>query len=152
MLCWEPADKRPPAALQRVFCFLASQHRQYAVISSWSGWRLACGLNVWNVAQLANALVSVLGVSVRQDQQKRRSKFYILPRAKKSRFPEKFPEKRPKIAWVKVQVHWFCQNPFWYLFFQLQKMGAKKPGSRWNFWVFRVDIFFGSTRWQAAPF
>ena len=21
----------------------------------------------------------------------------------------------------------------------------------WNFWVFRVDIFFGSTRWQAAP-
>ena len=32
--------------LQRVFCFLASQHRQYAVISSWSGWRLACGLNV----------------------------------------------------------------------------------------------------------
>ena len=32
--------------LQRVFCFLASQHRQYAVISSWSGWRLACGFNV----------------------------------------------------------------------------------------------------------
>ena len=32
--------------LQRVFCFLASQHRQYAVISSWSGRRLACGLNV----------------------------------------------------------------------------------------------------------
>ena len=31
---------------QRVFCFLASQHRQYAVISSWSGWRLACGFNV----------------------------------------------------------------------------------------------------------
>ena len=32
--------------LQRVFCFLASQPRQYAVISSWSGWRLACGFNV----------------------------------------------------------------------------------------------------------
>jgi len=33
--------------LQRVFCFLASQHRQYAVISSWDGRRrLACGLNV----------------------------------------------------------------------------------------------------------
>ena len=31
---------------QRVLCFLASQHRQYAVISSWSGWRLACGFNV----------------------------------------------------------------------------------------------------------
>ena len=31
------ADKRPPAALQRVFCFLASQYRQYAVVSSWSG-------------------------------------------------------------------------------------------------------------------
>ena len=32
--------------LQRVLCFLASQHRQYAVVSSWSGWRLACGFNV----------------------------------------------------------------------------------------------------------
>ena len=147
MLCWDPADKRPPAALLRVLCFLASQHRQYAVFSSWSGMGLACGFNVWNVAQPANALVSVLGVGVRQDQQKRRSKFYILPRAKTSRFPEKTPEKRLKMPWVKVQVHWFCQNPFWYLFFRLQKLGAKKPGSRWNFWVFRVDIFFGSTRW-----
>ena len=35
-----------PLRWQRVLCFLASQHRQYAVISSWSGWRLACGLNV----------------------------------------------------------------------------------------------------------
>ena len=32
--------------LQRVFCFLASQHRQYAVVSSWSGMGLACGFNV----------------------------------------------------------------------------------------------------------
>ena len=32
--------------LQRVFCFLASQRRQYAVVSSWDGRRLACGLNV----------------------------------------------------------------------------------------------------------
>ena len=32
--------------LQRVFCFLASQHRQYAMVSSRSGMGLACGLNV----------------------------------------------------------------------------------------------------------
>ena len=34
----------PP--LQRVFCFLASQHRQYAVVSSWNGMDLVCGFNV----------------------------------------------------------------------------------------------------------
>ena len=62
-------------------------------------------LREMRLSVMANALASVLGVRIRQDQQKRRSKFYILPRAKKSRFPEKFPEKRPKIAWVKVQVH-----------------------------------------------
>ena len=54
---------------------------------------------------MANALASVLGVRIRQHQQKRRPKFYILPRTKTSRFPEKTPEKRPKIACVKVQVH-----------------------------------------------
>ena len=54
---------------------------------------------------LANALASVLGVRIRQHQQKRRSKFYILPRAKTSRFPEKSSEKRLKMPWVKVQVH-----------------------------------------------
>ena len=32
--------------LLRVLCFLASQHRQYAVFSSWSGMGLACGFNV----------------------------------------------------------------------------------------------------------
>ena len=32
--------------LQRVFCFLASQHSQYAMVSSRSGMGLACGLNV----------------------------------------------------------------------------------------------------------
>ena len=32
--------------LQRVLCFLASQHRQYAVVSSWSGMGLTCGFNV----------------------------------------------------------------------------------------------------------
>ena len=37
---------------------------------------------------------SVLGVRIRHNQQKRRSKFYTLPRAKTSRFPEKTPEKR----------------------------------------------------------
>ena len=40
------AHKDLPLPAQREVCFLASQHRQYAVISSWSGWRLACGFNV----------------------------------------------------------------------------------------------------------
>ena len=62
-------------------------------------------LREMRLSVMANALASVLGVRIRQHQQKRRPKFYILPRAKKSRFLEKFPEKRPKIAWVKVQVH-----------------------------------------------
>ena len=57
-------------------------------------------------------------------------KFYVLPRVKKSRFPEKFSEKRLKKPWVKVQVHRICQSPFWHLFVTLLKMGAKKPGSR----------------------
>ena len=35
-----------PLNWQRVLCFLASQHRQYAVFSSWSGMGLACGFNV----------------------------------------------------------------------------------------------------------
>ena len=34
--------------------------------------------------------------------------FYVLPRVKKSRFPEKFSEKRLKKPWVKVQVHRIC--------------------------------------------
>ena len=105
----------------------------------------------WNRSSLLMCMAHTLGMSIQQHQQKSLLKFYVLPRAKTSRFPEKFSEKRLKMPWVKVQVHWFCQNPFWYLFFRLQKLGAKKPGSRWNFWVFRVDIFFGSTRWQAAP-
>ena len=57
-------------------------------------------------------------------------KFYVLPRAKTSRFPEKTPEKRLKKPWVKVQVHRICQSPFWHLFVTPLKMGAKKPGSR----------------------
>lgn len=50
-------------------------------------------------------MAHTLGMSIQQHQQKSPLKFYVLPRAKTSRFPEKFPEKRPKIAWVKVQVH-----------------------------------------------
>ena len=73
---------------------------------------------------------SVLGVRIRHNQQKRRSKFYTLPRTKKSRFSEKFSEKRLKTPWVKVQVHRIWQSPFWHLFVTLLKMGAKKPGSR----------------------
>jgi len=121
----------PPLRWQRVLCFLAAQHRQYAVISSWSGWRgLPAVLTSEMPHSCANALASVLGVRIRQDQQKRRSKFYILPRTKKSRFPEKFSEKRLKKPWVKVQVHRICQSPFWHLFVTPLKMGAKKPGSR----------------------
>ena len=92
-------------------------------------------------------MAHTLGMSIQQHQQKSLLKFYVLPRAKTSRFPEKFSEKRLKMPWVKVQVHRICQNPFWYLFFRLQKLGAKKPGSRWNFWAFRADIFFGSAWW-----
>ena len=54
-------------------------------------------------------------------------KFYVLPRVKKSRFPEKFSEKRLKKPWVKVQVHRICQSPFWHLFVTPLKMGAKSP-------------------------
>ena len=35
-------------------------------------------------------------------------KFYDLPRAKASRFPEKSSEKRLKTPWVKVHVHRIC--------------------------------------------
>ena len=78
----------------------------------------------------ANALASVLGVRIRQDQQKRQSKFYTLPRPKKSHFSEKSSEKRLEMPWVKVQVRRICQSPFWHLFVTPLKMGAKKPGSR----------------------
>ena len=129
MLCWEPADKRPPAELAAGALLSrvpASPIRRVFVLE-WDGMGLACGFNVWNVAQLANALESVLGVCIRQGHQKRRSKFYIFPRAKASRFPEKFSEKRLKMPWVKVQVHWFCQNPFWYLFFDFKNWAQKNP-------------------------
>lgn len=75
-------------------------------------------------------MAHTLGMSIQQHQQKSLLKFYVLPRAKTSRFPEKFSEKRLKKPWVKVQVHRICQSPFWHLFVTPLKMGAKKPGSR----------------------
>ena len=92
-------------------------------------------------------MAHTLGMSIQQHQQKSLLKFYVLPRAKTSHFPEKISEKRLKKPWVKVQVHQICQSPFWHLFVTPLKMGAKKPGSRWNFWAFRADIFFGSAWW-----
>ena len=77
-----------------------------------------------------NTMAHTLGMSIQQYQQKCRSKFYTLPRTKKSHFPEKSSEKRLEMPWVKVQVHQICQSPFWHLFVTLLKMGAKKPGSR----------------------
>ena len=84
-------------------------------------------LREMRLSVMANALASVLGVRIRQDQQKRQSKFYTLPRPKKSRSPEKSSEKRLKKPWVKVQVHRICQSPFWHLFVTPLKMGAKSP-------------------------
>ena len=75
-------------------------------------------------------MAHTLGMSIQQHQQKSLLKFYALPRAKTSRFPEKISEKRLKKPWVKVQVHRICQSPFWHLFVTPLKMGAKKPGSR----------------------
>jgi len=75
-------------------------------------------------------MAHTLGMSIQQHQQKSLLKFYVLPRAKTSRFPEKSSEKRLKMPWVKVQVHQICQSPFWHLFVTPLKMGAKKPGSR----------------------
>ena len=43
-----------------------------------------------------------------------------------SRFPEKTPEKRPKIACVKVQVHWFCLTRQLASFCHAWKNGRKK--------------------------
>jgi len=51
-------------------------------------------------------------MSIQQYQQNNLLKFYILPRAKASRFPEKISEKRLEMPWVKGQVHQICQNPF----------------------------------------
>ena len=41
-------------------------------------------------------MAHTLGMSIQQHQQKNLLKFYVLPRVKKSRFPEKFSEKRLK--------------------------------------------------------
>ena len=74
-----------------------------------------------------NTMAHTLGMSIQQHQQKSLLKFYVLPRVKKSRFPEKFSEKRLEMPWVKVQVHQICQSPFWDLFVTPLKMGAKSP-------------------------
>ena len=50
-------------------------------------------------------MAHTLGMSIQQYQQNNLLKFYVLPRAKKGRFLEKFPKKRLKMPWVKVQVH-----------------------------------------------
>ncbi len=49
-----------------------------------------------------NTMAHTLGMSIQQYQQKSPLKFYVLPRVKKSRFPEKFSEKQLKMLWVKV--------------------------------------------------
>ena len=72
-------------------------------------------------------MAHTLGMSIQQHQQKSLLKFYVLPRAKTSHFPEKSSEKRLKKPWVKVQVHRICQSPFWHLFVTPLKMGAKSP-------------------------
>ena len=68
----------------------------------------------------------MLGVCIWQNQQKRRSKFYTLPRTKKSHFSEKSSEKRLKKPWVKVQVHRICLIRQLASFCHASKNGCKK--------------------------
>jgi len=65
-------------------------------------------------------------MSIQQHQQKNLLKFYVLPRVKKSRFPEKFSEKRLKTPWVKVQVHQICLTRQLASFCHASKNGCKK--------------------------
>ena len=68
-------------------------------------------MSVWlnySLSFTVNTTAHTLGMSIQQHQQKNLLKFYVLPRVKKSRFPEKFSEKRLKTPWVKVQVHRIC--------------------------------------------
>ena len=95
-------------------------------------------------------MAHTLGMSIQQHQQKSLLKFYVLPRAKTSRFPEKFSEKRLKKPWVKVQVHRICESPFWHLFVTLLKMGAKKPGSR-SISLYRDTNCHSSARERISP-
>ena len=67
-----------------------------------------------------NTMAHTLGMSIRQYQQKSLLKFYVLPRAKKSRFPEKFSEKRLEMPWVKVQFYRICLSR------QLASVSVKK--------------------------
>ena len=72
-------------------------------------------------------MAHTLGMSIQQHQQKSLLKFYVLPRARMSRFPEKSSEKRLEMPWVKVQAHRICQSPFWHLFVTLEKWTQKSP-------------------------
>ena len=73
-----------------------------------------------------NTMAHTLGMSIQQHQQKNLLKFYVLPRAKKSRFPEKSSEKRLKKPWVKVQVHRICLIRQLASFCHASKNGCKK--------------------------
>ena len=71
-------------------------------------------------------MAHTLGMSIQQHQQKSLLKFYVLPRARTSRFPEKFSEKRLKKPWVKVQVHRICLTRQLASFCHASKNGRKK--------------------------
>ena len=73
-----------------------------------------------------NTMAHTLGMSIQQHQQKSLLKFYVLPRARTSRFPEKSSEKRLKTPWVKVQVHRICLTRQLASFCHASKNGRKK--------------------------
>ena len=73
-----------------------------------------------------NTMAHTLGMSIQQHQQKSLLKFYVLPRARTSRFPEKSSEKRLKKPWVKVQVHRICLIRQLASFCHASKNGCKK--------------------------
>ena len=71
-------------------------------------------------------MAHTLGMSIQQHQQKSLLKFYVLPRARTSRFPEKSSEKRLKTPRVKVQVHRICLTRQLASFCHASKNGRKK--------------------------
>ena len=73
-----------------------------------------------------NTMAHTLGMSIQQHQQKSLLKFYVLPRARTSRFPEKSSEKRLKTPRVKVQVHRICLTRQLASFCHASKNGRKK--------------------------
>ena len=80
-----------------------------------------------------NTMAHTLGMSIQQHQQKSLLKFYVLPRAKTSRFPEKSSEKRLKTPWVKVQVHRICLTRQLASFCHASKNGRKKARKSFYF-------------------